>query len=71
MKIKDLRFVRFGNIGSYKQHRYTANEKDMNNHHPPAKWGMYAFPEAGIFLAPVTLRILEGNASGQKTRMAS
>lgn len=45
---KDITFIRWGNLNLVKQEGYTTDPTLMNFHTPPARHGIYAFPEKFI-----------------------
>lgn len=44
-KNKGLTFIRYGGLSPVKQRGFTTDEKDKSFHSPPARKGIYAFPE--------------------------
>jgi len=47
-KIKHINFIRFGSLNLIKQKGYNIDNLDPDFHDPPARYGVYAFPEYSI-----------------------
>lgn len=64
MKIKEIKFLRFGNLGSYKQPKDRYKDEELF-HGPPVKKGFYAmpYPYYNLFLLGSTLN--PDNISGK------